>query len=615
MPNHLSRLEKNIKRIIWEQQHGAWQKSFDYARFLGIISAIFTALTTAASLASLIAIACFFGLNHASSSGGWSSTLLNAALALFTLNIILGTVFSFRTYVLRGGILKWCVNTLVLVNAVAVFIPPVTAWYDFIFSHGFLFSSLAAYSVVYLSARALELAGSYRLNPSLILASSFILVIVAGTFLLMLPKSTNNPISLVDAFFISTSAVCVTGLSPVDISQDFTGFGLLVLSFLIQTGGLGLITFTSVFAVFYSGSTSIYNQLLIKDMFYSKSMDALLPTLIYVLGFTLAIEAIGAFLIYFSVDNTLFSSSTDKLIFSLFHAMSAFCNAGFSNLKDGLSNPVLMHGTQWFYLIICGLMFLGSIGFPILINFKDKLLSRIRTRIFNSKDDPGPITFLDLNTKLVLIFSIALVGVSTLLFFVFEYDNTLRGLDFSDKIVQSLFNSILPRTTGFQSLNPCDFKSVTIVLICFLMWIGGSSQSMAGGIKVNTIAVLFFHVKDTILGKRKTEAFCRTIPDETVLRAYAVAFTAVFLVIGFSMILMLLEPTLPTQSLVFEVMSALFTVGSSLSLTPLLSDPSKLVLCFAMFIGRVGLLSILIGLWGQRPKGGYSYPDEKVIIN
>ena len=148
--------------------------------------------------------------------------------------------------------------------------------------------------MVFLSAKALDLANSYRMNPSLILASSFIVVIFIGTFLLMLPKSTKEPIDLIDAFFISTSAVCVTGLSPIDISQIFTNFGLLVLSVLIQIGGLGLIAFTSVFAIFYAGSTSVYNQLLIRDMIYSKSMDALLPTLLYILGFTLSIREFPA---------------------------------------------------------------------------------------------------------------------------------------------------------------------------------------------------------------------------------------------------------------------------------------------------------------------------------
>ena len=155
-----------------------------------------------------------------------------------------------------------------------------------------------------------------------------------------------------------------------------------LLSVLIQIGGLGLIAFTSVFAIFYAGSTSVYNQLLIRDMIYSKSMDALLPTLLYILGFTLSIETIGAFLIYVTVPSSLFTTLSDKLIFSAFHSMSAFCNAGFSNLKDGLSNEVLLKGNQFFYLVICALMFLGSIGFPILINLKDKLFWKIKKSAF-----------------------------------------------------------------------------------------------------------------------------------------------------------------------------------------------------------------------------------------
>lgn len=309
--------------------------------------------------------------------------------------------------------------------------------------------SLAGYSIIFLSAKALDAAQSYRLNPTLILASSFIVVIAAGTFLLMLPKSTKEPLDLIDALFISTSAVCVTGLSPVDISQVFTNFGLLILSCLIQIGGLGLIAFTSVFAIFYAGQTSIYNQLLIKDMVFSKTMDALLPTLLYILGLTLTVEAIGAVLIYWSVPAVLFSSNYERGVFAAFHAMSAFCNAGFSNVKDGLSNPVLMNGNQLFYLEICLLMFTGSIGFPILINLKDNLFAAVKQRLGLSFQD-GTQTRFDLNTKLVLILSAFLTVSGALLFFILEYNGVLKDLPFFSKVVQRYLTLFYPELPALR---------------------------------------------------------------------------------------------------------------------------------------------------------------------
>lgn len=430
----------------------------------------------------------------------------------------------------------------------------------------------------------------------------------------MLPKSTTVPISYTDAFFIATSAVCVTGLSPLDISTMFTPFGWLILSILIQVGGLGLIAFTSVFSIFYSGSASIYNQLLIRDAIYSKSMDAVLPTVLYMLGFTLVIESLGAFAIYMSVPPELFASPHDRLIFSIFHSMSAFCNAGFSTIKDGLSNQALMLGSQSFYLEISFLMFLGSIGFPILINYKDKLVGKIKGTIWKDKRFESKVR-VDLNTRLVLITSLVLVALGTIFFFIFEYNGTLKGMDFSTKVIQSLFNAILPRTTGFASVNPAEFAVPTVLMVCLLMWVGGSSQSMAGGVKVNTLAVILLSLKATITGHKEPSAFNRTISASAVNRAYSVAVISTLLVFFFTFVLLFLEPQMSFKDIIFEVMSALFTVGSSMGITAELSSASKYTLCMAMFLGRVGLLSILMGFLGAQKEIDSTYPTENVIIN
>lgn len=226
MPNNLPRLEKAIKRIIWEQKHKAPNESQNYVQWLQKIDVFFTGLTAIASVGSLLGSAFYYGLNNSTNEASGFLVGLHAALFLFTVNILLGICFAFNRFVLHAGILKWIVNLLILISAAAYFFPAASNWFGYISSKEFLFFSLASYSLVFLSAKALDLANSYRMNPSLILASSFIVVIFIGTFLLMLPKSTKEPIDLIDAFFISTSAVCVTGLSPIDISQIFTNFGL-----------------------------------------------------------------------------------------------------------------------------------------------------------------------------------------------------------------------------------------------------------------------------------------------------------------------------------------------------------------------------------------------------
>ncbi len=615
MNSKLSQLEKNIKRSLWRHSHEQISKFHDPSFILKAIRISCIAITIFFCIGALVGIASLYGLNTTAKDVNRILICLHICLAWFSFIVVLALIFDFKRYFIKSGWLRIAVNVLVLVCLIAFLIPDSKNHIlEYLQSEDFLTFTLISYSIIFLSAKCLELADRKKTNPSLLLASSFLFVILIGSFLFMLPKSTTAPISYTDAFFIATSAVCVTGLSPLDISTMYTPFGWLILSILIQVGGLGLIAFTSVFSIFYSGSASIYNQLLIRDAIYSKSMDAVLPTVLYMLGFTLVIESLGAFAIYMSVPSELFASPHDRLIFSIFHSMSAFCNAGFSTIKDGLSNPALMLGSQSFYLEISFLMFLGSIGFPILINYKDKLVGKIKGTIWKDKRFESKVR-VDLNTRLVLISSLVLVALGTIFFFIFEYNGTLKGMDFSTKVIQSLFNAILPRTTGFASVNPAEFAVPTVLMVCLLMWVGGSSQSMAGGVKVNTLAVILLSLKATITGHKEPSAFNRTISASAVNRAYSVAVISTLLVFFFTFVLLFLEPQMSFKDIIFEVMSALFTVGSSMGITAELSSASKYTLCMAMFLGRVGLLSILMGFLGAQKEIDSTYPTENVIIS
>lgn len=199
-----------------------------------------------------------------------------------------------------------------------------------------------------------------------------------GTGLLMLPRCTMNGISWVDSLFISTSAVCVTGLTSVDVASTFTPTGFVVIILLIQIGGLGVMTLTSFFAMFFMGNTSLYNQLVVRDMVSSNSLNSLLSTLVYILAFTLVIEGIGMLAIWGDIHGTMGMDLQEELAFSAFHAISAFCNAGFSTLPGNLGNPLVMTGHNPFFIYISLLIILGGIGFPILVNFKDIILYHLR---------------------------------------------------------------------------------------------------------------------------------------------------------------------------------------------------------------------------------------------
>ena len=468
-------------------------------------------------------------------------------------------------------------------------------------------------------AQAVNRLLSRRANPSLIGALSFLFIILAGTGLLLLPRCTFNGISWVDALFYSTSAVCVTGLSPMEITETFTHAGLGVLMLLIQIGGLGVMTFTSFFALFFMGNTSIYNRLMVRDIVSSNSLNSLLSVLLYILGFTLVIEAFGALAIWTDIHGTLGLNLIEEIRFSIFNSISAFCNAGFTTMPGGLSNPLIYHNHTPFFLYLSVLIILGGIGFPILVNFKDILalyLKRIWTYIrFHHDRERKVYHMYNINTRIVLIMTLVLLIVPTICFASLEWNGALAGLSVKDKVIQAFFLAVCPRTAGFSPIDPMTWTSSTLLIYCLLMWIGGGSQSTAGGIKVNAFAVVLFNLWAILRGKDRVEVFRRELSpssiqrsNATVLLSIGVLFVAVFL-------LNMLEPELSLKAVVVECVSALGTVGFSLNATPLLHDAGKMVIIPLMYFGRLGLITILLGVVKQQRAVNYHYPSGEIIIN
>lgn len=585
-------------------------------------SAALSVMTCVAALLCLVTLTVYIGYDHDRKALSQLYTLVRGAQITFIINVLFNLVLNFKATVRDTRIIKWIVDVAILVTVLPLLYPhpehPWLPWLErILYSNKFLFSALGAYSIVALCYGILRVMGK-RTNPSLMLAVSFLFFILIGSFLLMMPKCTYHGIEYIDSLFVSTSAVCITGLTTVDISSTLTPFGLLVLALLIQIGGLGVMTFTSFFALFFSGNTSIYSQLMVKDMIYSKTVNALVPTLLYILGFTLVVELIGAAAIFMSVHGTLGMTVEDEVIFSGFHALSAFCNAGFSNIEGGLSNPALIHSNQSIYIVASLLILAGGIGFPILVNFKSAFfnhLSNLWARFTGRKKRYGGRHLYDMNTKIVLVTTSAIFIISAALFMLFEYDNSLAGMSLYDKIVQSVFNSFVPRSSGFSSVSPAGFLNITIVMMIFLMWIGGASQSTAGGIKVNTFTVILLNLRAIITGRRQVTVFHRTISTDSLHRANAVVTLSILAYTAYAMTLIAMEPHLPVKDLLFEAASALFTVGSSLGITGQLADGSKILLCTAMFLGRVGIISLLIGLTRHSKDSYAEFPTDNIIIN
>lgn len=466
-------------------------------------------------------------------------------------------------------------------------------------------------------ARAMQKLYTRINNPVFIFATSFLLLALSGAGLLLLPEATVHGISFVDAFFTSTSAVCVTGLTALDTAKDFTFFGKLIILILIQLGGLGILTITSFFGYFFRGAASFKEGLHVSNFLSSDALNNVLGLAVKVVSFTLIIEGIGALLIYFSIANSKISEIERPLFFSIFHAVSAFCNAGFSTLSEGLYSYMIRFN-YFLQIIMAVLLILGGIGFNILFNFYNYIgfkIKRIFYRVFRDEFIPRPSNIIPLNTRIVLITTGILLIIGTVFYYVQEYDNTLAEHSGLGKWSVAFFSSATPRTAGFQIVNMSLLKPATIFFIMFLMWIGASPASTGGGIKTSTFALAIMNVFSLGKGKGQLEIFGKEIPYDSIKRAFAIIMLSL-LIIGIGIFTILaLDPQVNMLAISFETFSAFSTTGLSVGITPYLSTASKYVLIVLMFVGRIGAFNLLVGLLRRTRAQYHRYPQENILIN
>lgn len=616
----LSRSKQSRIKAYYKKVSCAFRQfTHRFVESIKVWDVVMNILSVIASIVLIGAMIIIVGFDHSHTDRLLLHNLIHGAQIIFLANVFYKIIFRYSRW--RGSPFIVILGIGVLLTLIPlVSSPPVRPVIPIlsavIYSRWFVYLMLLAYAVSDVSRWVVDILGK-RTNPSLLLSASFLVLIFLGALMLMLPKSTYAGISFDDALFVSTSAVCITGLTPVDIYANLTPLGTVVLSLLIQVGGLGVMTFTSLFALFFSGRASIYSQLLIKDMIYSKSMSSLLSTLIYILGFTLVIEGAGALIVWLSIHDTLGLSTGAEIAVAAFHSLSSFCNAGFSIMPGGMANPDLLYGNISIYWITSLLVILGAIGFPILVNFKDALFLTVRRqwqKLHHRDTEPRNVHPYDMNTKIVLLTFFLLFAAGATGFYLLEQHNILAGMTQLEKITQSVFNSVVPRSAGFSSVNPASFTNATLLMVMFLMWVGGGSQSTAGGVKVNTLAAICLNLRAIILGHERIHAFGRTIAVWSVRRANAVVALSIFSYFAFSITLLVIESGLPPRDLLFETLSALFTVGSSTGITPYLSTAGKMVLCSAMFLGRVGIISLLCGLAGNSREKAASFPTDNLII-
>lgn len=475
---------------------------------------------------------------------------------------------------------------------------------------------LSTISVIEFSKQIVTTLQRY-VKPEMMFVYSFLFIILVGTFLLLLPNAHTYHLDFIDAFFTSTSAVCITGLTVVDTSTAFTFTGLIILVSLIQIGGIGVMTFTSFFAMSFFSQVSFRDQLSLKNILNENSLSNIFRTLFYIILTTFLIEGFGAYVIYNQIQDIPQHILPDKLFFSIFHAVSSFCNAGFSTLPGNLYNPAVrnLYGFQsW---IAC-LVILGGIGFPILFNFGKLFIHYFHNALSRLKGNPiahyGQFHIISLTTRIVLPITLILIIGGTFAFLFLENHHILQDVPLSGKIALAFMNAVTPRTAGFNNVEMTSLLPSTLFLILLLMWIGASPMSTGGGIKTTTFVVAFKNIVSIIREKKTVEIARRTISPTSIRRANAIILLSLLWIGGATLLLLITNPQAPFLQALFEVVSALSTVGLSLGLTPELNISGKIIISITMFAGRVGILTLLTGMIRQQPTQPYQYPEENVIL-
>ena len=456
--------------------------------------------------------------------------------------------------------------------------------------------------------KASRLLPQMKLSPPALLAISFSLITLLGAGLLAMPEMSRLPngLSALDALFTSVSAVCVTGLSTFDIATVLTFKGKVILMVLIQLGGLNFITFTSLFALLANPGVGTRYKSMLQASYSAESLETSVQLTGQIVRFSLLFEAVSAALLFISWGDQHFATVGDRIFHSLFHAISAFNNAGFSLYTGGLADESLL-GNVPLGLVIALTVVLGGLGFrPIYEVFSYKALKHRRS---------NPWVHFSVNTKIAVYAIAILVPLGALLFFILEQHGTLAGQSPAMALYHSVFSSITTRTAGFNTI---DFGAIglpTLLVVMLFMFIGGSSGSTAGGVKTSTFALVFLNALGTIRGRKRVELFRQTIPVELLNLALSVfLFSASVVLLGI-FTLSITDGHLGLARIAFEELSAFCTVGLSTGITSELSTSGKTILMISMLVGRVGTVTLAFALTSKRKDSqDYRYPNASVQV-
>lgn len=438
---------------------------------------------------------------------------------------------------------------------------------------------------------------SIKLNGMQILAMGFLFVIFVGGIILSLPISSasGEATNFIDAFFTSTSAVCVTGLVTLDTGSYWSVFGQTIIMILIEVGGLGFMSFTTLAAIILGKKIRLRDRLVLQDAMNAFNIQGLVKMVQYILIFTVSTQILGALI--FSTQFIPQFGLGQGIFFSIFHSISAFCNAGFDLFGNSLMN---YNSNVVVILVASALIIVGGLGFAVWIE------------LYNFRNAKR----LSLHSKMVILMTVVLIFGGAVLMFLFEIKNpeTIANMNVGDKVLNSLFASITTRTAGFNSIATGEMTTAGKFLTIILMFIGGSPGSTAGGIKTTTIGVLIVTVICVIKGKEDIQAFNRRFSKDLIYKAFTLFFIGGALVVVATMILSYTELGVSFMSLIFETVSAFGTVGLSVGLTGDLSEIGKIIIMIMMYLGRVGPLTVVLALTRKKTNTGIKYPEGKILI-
>ncbi|MDO1449866.1 potassium transporter TrkG [Rhodocytophaga aerolata] len=581
------------------------------------VHSLLNLLTYINSFAAFSLLTYVYGFYLTSSEVSSIFIFLNAVILLYTVIYLVRLLYAFqRITFLRNTIVEIALMGFLVYNGVSYYFFNSNVLY--ILSQLLGYENVGAFYEVATTLLILLLVGievskvstrisGVRLKPAVTLIYSFLLIIAMGTGLLMLPAMTNSPSSMafLEALFTAVSATCVTGLIVVDTATYFTFKGQVVILFLIQIGGIGMVTFATFFALFLKEGVGIKHQSIMQSFLSTESLFSARGLLRQIVLLTLLIESIGFVAIFFAWGREVeFESLGQKLFFSIFHAVSSFCSAGFSLYTNGLYEQPLQRA-YILQLVIALLIILGSLGFSSLMDLFS--ISSLRERLAKPWKD------WKLNTKISVYVSFGLIVFGMVIFFILEKNNTLAGLNLMESLIASFFQSVT-RTTGFNTVDVTNLHVPTLILLMFLMFIGSSPGSTGGGIKTTTFYIIALSVISSIRGKKIISIDKRTIPNDLLFKAYSViTFAAAYNLVAL-FILSITEPDLNILHVFFEQVSAFGTVGLSVGIAPQLSAVGKVVLIISMFLGRVGTLTIALAVSRQVISNAYQYPNAYLMV-